>query len=635
MRALALAWIVLLSACGPDAPTDTIDAPIADPPDAMPPECPENDTRCVAGGIFQRCQQGMWSDEETCTGSLVCVSDLGCSQCDPAAGSVCSGQDVVECTEFGTFGAVIMTCGATQDCRNGICVDPCAAAAMDRSYIGCEYWAVDLDNAVEVVAEVPSGFGCDLFGVPGLVGVTMDVCYNPTPPGIFDSTVAGMCDYGADCSAAPAGYQTCTARQVCILDAQHSPFAVVVSNPDSTRSVTVTLENLAGDSQSYAIAPGAVQPIFPQMNGFADQSLEWSAIEDKAYRLTSTRPIVAYQFNPLDNVNVFSNDASLLLPSHTFDTSYYVVTHATLPRRVPIPGETSTHDLLGYATVVASAPGVTTVTVELSADVRGGPNVPDLAGSSTQMFMLDQYQTLNLEADSGDLTGTRITADQPFGLFGGHEATAISQTSPPPCCADHLEDQLFPTSTWGKSYVVGRSQPRTPAVADLVRVIAQTDATAVTFNPATGGGCPLIDAGEICDVFINSDVEITSDQPILVAHYLLSAGGMSQGDPSLSYAVPTEQYRTDYTILVPAQYTSNYITLVAPAAGTVMLDTNDVTGQLVAFGSGSYKTAKISVPAGQHHIVCPSGCGVEVYGYSLSVSYMFAGGLDLRQIVVE
>jgi hypothetical protein len=31
-----------------------------------------------------------------------------------------------------------------------------------------------------------------------------------------------------------------------------------------------------------------------------------------AYRVTSELPVVAYQFNPLENVSVFSNDASLL-----------------------------------------------------------------------------------------------------------------------------------------------------------------------------------------------------------------------------------------------------------------------------------------------------------------------------------
>lgn len=66
-----------------------------------------------------------------------------------------------------------------------------------------------------------------------------------------------------------------------------------------------------------------------------------------------------------------------------------------------------------------------------------------------------------------------------------------------------------------------------------------------------------------------------------------------------------------------------------------MLDATDVTGQLMTFGGGAFKAARIGVAAGQHRIVCPGTCGVEVYGYSLSVSYMFAGGLDLRQIVVE
>ncbi len=28
-------------------------------------------------------------------------------------------------------------------------------------------------------------------------------------------------------------------------------------------------------------------------------------------------------------------------------------------------------------------------------------------------------------------------------------------------------------------------------------------------------------------------------------------------------------------------------------------------------------------------------CGLEVYGYSSAVSYFFAGGLDLEQIVID
>ena len=39
-----------------------------------------------------------------------------------------------------------------------------------------------------------------------------------------------------------------------------------------------------------------------------------TAVTRHAYKVTSDYPIVAYQFNPLDNEMVFSNDASQLLP---------------------------------------------------------------------------------------------------------------------------------------------------------------------------------------------------------------------------------------------------------------------------------------------------------------------------------
>src|SRR5581483_1133411 len=50
-----------------------------------------------------------------------------------------------------------------------------------------------------------------------------------------------------------------------------------------------------------------------------------TCLSSRAYRVTSTYPVIAYQFKPLDNVNVFSNDASLLIPSNSVEGSYRVV----------------------------------------------------------------------------------------------------------------------------------------------------------------------------------------------------------------------------------------------------------------------------------------------------------------------
>jgi len=549
------------------------------------------------------------------------TGDGGPNACSPGT-SVCVGDEVHACNSDGTIGPIISTC-PMNSCSGGTCSDACAAAVANRSYIGCEYWPVDLDNAAEVQGtEFLPGFGCPTPSGGTAPAVSAMVCAN-------GATISGLCDFGGDCSTSPG--TTCGAKNVCLLNAQKSPFAIVVSNPQPT-AVTVTLSNGTGQTAMDTIAPGQVKALFPQMMGFADQSLDHSGIETKAYKLVASAPIVAYQFNPLDNVGVFSNDASLLIPQHAYDVAYTGVTFKTLTRRP------ATNDYNGYLTVVAAGAGTTTVTVSgVKAGVRAGTGVAAIAAGGSQTFTLNQFQTLNLEAvGGGDLTGTQITCSQPCGMFGGHEATVLSQAAQSPCCADHLEDQIFPNSTWGKVYVVARSKPRTTVVPDMIRIVAQHDATTVTFNPAQTGCTAPLGIGQFCDVFISGDVQVSANEPILIAHYLSSNGGtqMDAGDPSLSFAVPTEQYRSQYTLLVPSQYNENYLSIVAPAAGTVTLDNMNVTGMLAAFGDGAFKAGRVPVPAGAHNLVCSDGCGVEVYGWSDAVSYLFAGGLDLEQIVI-
>ncbi|MBK7191914.1 MAG: IgGFc-binding protein [Myxococcales bacterium] len=548
--------------------------------------------------------------------------------CTPGV-NVCVGTEVHACLPDGTVGpsplqnCAPMTCVAGQ-CMTGGGATTCADAEASRSYLGCEYWPVDLDNAVEVNGtEFFPGLGCpDPAGGAGFVpAVSMPVCAQ-------GGVLAGLCDYGMSCADSPGN--TCQTMNICVLNAQKSPFAVVVSNPQPT-AVSVTLTSATGQTATDMVAPGQVKALFPQMMGLADQSLDFSGIEAKAYKLVSSAPIVAYQFNPLDNVGVFSNDASLLIPAHAYDLDYTGVSYKTLVRR-PLK-----NDYNGYVTVVASGPGTTTVMVRPTAGVRAGLNVPAIAAGATQSFTLNQFQTLTLEAvGNGDLTGTAITCSQACGAFGGHEATNLTNQAQSPCCADHLEDQLFPNSTWGKVYVVAHSKTRASPVPDLVRVIAQRPNTTVTFNPPQPGCAAALAAGAYCDVFTSADVEISANEPIQVAHYLLSniQTDTDVGDPSMAFAVPTEQYRSTYTLLVPQQYQENILSIVTPAGSTVRLDGTDISGQLAAFGGGTYKAGRVTVGAGPHTLDCPGTCGVEVYGWSEAVSYMFAGGLDLEQIVI-
>jgi hypothetical protein len=205
---------------------------------------------------------------------------------------------------------------------------------------------------------------------------------------------------------------------------------------------------------------------------------------------------------------------------------------------------------------------------------------------------------------------------------------------------------VFPTSTWGKAFSIARSKARTNE-NDVVRIVASRPNTSVSFVPSPtsvmDGDCTHLDAGDACTVKIMSDTAVSATEPVLVGHLLESSiwnggGGpgspptsVGSGDPSLAMAVPTEQYRKDYTVLVPNAYQQNFLSISASPTGTVTVDGMPVT--LEAAANGAFRAARVQVTAGQHTIECPDRCGVEVYGYSDAVSYMFAGGLDLLPIV--
>jgi hypothetical protein len=614
---------------------------------------PEGSKQC-SGASYQTCTNGTWVDTQDCP--VACDLGLGCVQCQPNE-VYCQSGDVWMCDGSGNPGSMLQACTGYAVCIDGACQDACADAAQNRSYIGCEYWAVDLDNALEVGC-VQTNMGCVAFQqtspgdcsawtvyVPmGLVAETVPTCLRTQGNTTYS---AGLCDPPSN--SCPTGFTCNTTAAMCVLDAQHSPFAIVVSNPQA-HDAHVVVTGPGGETINQTVMAGEVVPIRPQGAGvIPDESVDGTVQAKKAYEITSDLPIVAYQFNPLDNSFVFSNDASLLIPRTAFDTDYYVMSWPTLDRRNPAPGQDPYY---GYLTVVAWQDN-TQITVTPTAAVQASATQTTIAAGTPTTFTLGAFDVLQLEASgTGDLTGTHIvsTNSTSFGVFGGHEAADFGESTPPdsthtrgPCCADHLEEMLFPSSTWGKTFAIARSQQRLDE-PDYIRIMGQMAGTAVTFTPApsamVAGDCTNIGAGEFCDVKIQGDTEISSNNPILIGHLLESTiwqtstgAAVGTGDPSLAIAVPTEQYRTSYTILVPNDYTANYLSISAAATGGVTVDGTAIS--LTAFpGGGTHRAARVPVAAGQHTIQCADGCGVLVYGWSDAVSYMFAGGLDLKQIVI-
>jgi hypothetical protein len=654
---------VALAACGNPSRNDNGNGR----PDAMN-DCPMDGAHRCNGSSYETCTGGQWMSAIDCPS--FCVDTIGCVECVPGE-RFCKDGNVWMCGDDGTAGGEVETCTGINVCAGGTCVDACADAAVNKSYIGCEYWAADLDNAVEVWAAIgePVANGVNMsaslcthvptdaepYGYSGTV-VTTPVCYAVQGNKTY---ARGLCDPPLTLGGAatcPAGW-TCGAQQVCVSDAQHSPFAVVVSNPQA-KDATVTVTGPAGQTITKVVTAGQVQPILMQSGGtIPDQSLDGSSKLKAAYRLTSDLPVVAYQFNPLDNSNVFSNDASLLIPRATFDTDYYALSWPTLNRRTPSPGRNSYY---GYITVIAWQDN-TQITVTPTVAVAASATIAPIAAGAATNFTLNAFEVLQLEAiGAGDLTGTLITSPNmmSFGVFGGHEATAFGESTSPnpmypngPGFADHLEEMIFPASTWGMSFAVSRSKKRTNE-PDVLRIMAQKPGTTLTFTPAPASGtCATLAPGAFCDVKIQEDTEIVASQPVLVGHFLESStwwyvkpngsqGTIGNGDPSMSIEAPTEQFRKEYTILVPAAYAENYDSIAAAATGGVTIqriapNPMSIPVTMANFpGGGTHRAARVPLTEGQYKITCADGCGITVYGYSDGVSYMFAGGLDLKPIVI-
>jgi hypothetical protein len=364
-----------------------------------------------------------------------------------------------------------------------------------------------------------------------------------------------------------------------------------------------------------------------EVDGSAEGSFDsgtHTALTRNAYRVRTDFPVVAYQFNPLENVSVFSNDASLLDPREALDFGVAAVQRSYIvlgwPQTIAITDDPETNfnpadpiNLRAFLTVVGTTEN-TTVRVTPRTTVVPGSGIAETPPGGTIEATLQPFDVLNLETGdfNADFTGTEILADQPVVVFVGSEASDaphFETLADRRCCADHLEDQLAPVRTAGKFFAVPHTPNRGDAVraaganvepipeAEYVRFIATTNAGAVveTTLPSPFDRLELDGLGAFAEVETTTDFLATSSEPVLVAQIMASqqAGSVTRsgfpgGDPSLMMVPPFEQARSDYVFLTPDKYAFDFVTVVAPFGATVLLDGQQIDESLceVAAGDG-------------------------------------------------
>jgi hypothetical protein len=638
---------VLLGSCSFDPAYRDIAAPLTN-------DCELGQGKC-SGTKVMRCEAtaagNRWVVTDNCgEQGLVCAPTfLTCTKCIPNEAS-CDGLTAVLCDENGAAQAVIDTCDAEagEACRTGECVNLCQVASVQQSNVGCEYWAVDLDNA--------------------------------------------MIDFS----------QNAAAQQ----------FAVVVSNvePDVAAQVVIEQDDapVGSPAQTRIVGTATIAPhnldVFKlgprEVDGSEDGTFDTgtgTALTRHAYRITSNVPIVAYQFNPLENAGVFSNDASQLLPVsglNGFAGRAYVV--ASWPQTIalsPIPTQNFGDNLRAFLAIVGTRPN-TKVHIKTKARIiPGGPLPEGLPVNGEADVMLQPFEVLNLETGdfNADFTGSFIDADQPIAVFPGSEASDapfFETIADRFCCADHLEEQGTPVRTVGKSYVLARMPNRTRAVVaaggnlgtvdepEYYRVVATHDGRThvETTLPPPWQSFDLNGEGDFVTITAHQDFKLDADKAVIVTDTQASqqAAGIPTslpgGDPSLVYVAPREQWRADYVLLTPDKYAFDFLVITAPESAHVYVDGTEIGPEMCEVAPADGLTAEergsdkpthlayrcqLSFPVvdptgeapdnvhpgrqndGVHRVQADLPVGVTVYGFDAFVSYAYAGGTQLTEINIK
>ncbi|AWV90873.1 IgGFc-binding protein [Bradymonas sediminis] len=618
--------------------------------------CAPASAECTSVAARRVCNaQGSAWDEETCVSTTRCDPDSGaCVEpvCTPGAFQGCTAEGLQSvCNQSGTR-VVEMICPGDKPCTDGQCEAPECSAGVTRC----------LDRRRLEVCNEAGAF------------VPAEPC--PTGTECFNGTCENLCELNKKVSSY-IGCEYWSADLDNYEEATSQPHAIVVANPNAESSARIELS--AGFSQQILradpsgapydldIGPGEVG-VFAIPTGFDHSGTR--ILENKAIRLTSSVPVIAYQFNPLNNVGVFSNDGSLLIPTNTLGREYRVLSW---------PHRGGSQNIRGFVTIVNSFGNPNRVRVTPSAQVIAGPGVPQIEAGETRVFDLAPGASLNLETSGAeldqaiaqgcltdgdgaptqvtpcpDLTGTQIVADEPVTVFGGHQCANVVRGVDR---CDHIESVLFPTSIWGTHYIGSKFSPRADGATkepDIWRVIAAEDGTVIQTDPPIPNVHQYtLNAGEWRQfeaVAPHANFELVASKPVMLAQYMVGANwlgiprecntGIDQynptgiGDPAMTTAVPRAQFRQDYLVLTPENYERNYINIMVPAGHQVRLDgapVADDAWQPVGTRD-TYEIAQIRVDAGPHYLEADIPFGVVSYGYDCHVSYAYPGGLNLEAL---
>jgi hypothetical protein len=368
----------------------------------------------------------------------------------------------------------------------------------------------------------------------------------------------------------------------------------------------------------------------------------------QAFRISTDRPVAAYQMLPYGSGDAALTSATLMLPTSVWDANYVVVNaytqSALLPAAKPL-----------WA-VVAAEDG-TEVTLDPKVAVEGGANVSAGPAGVPITYNLNRGETIQF-AQSAELTGSPLAANKPVGVFGGASCFNVPVNAN---YCDGAHQQIPPVKALGSAYVAVRYKNRTAAnEAPPWRLVGAVDGTTLSWQPAKPNGAPdTLSLGQVVEFTDAGPFTVRSqdsEHPFYFAAYMTGGDAYeSRGDPEFVNVVPAEQYLDRYVFFTDPTYSETSLVVVRRkqdgafadvdlgCAGTLggwtaIDDEHEYTR--VDLVTGNFQDVG-GCSNGRHEISSPNPIGVTVWGwgseesvdfYTLNVSYAYPAGAAIRPI---
>ena len=515
-------------------------------------------------------------------------------------------------------GQVVETCPDDLACGAGACVEPCAAAAADRSSNGCDFYFQTPRFSHKLTKNCYAAFVVNPSLQPATLSLELEGKALDLSKSTFRTTPGSAELIPHEGPIAPGD-------SVIVFVSDRDPSEPLVVNP------------WLGDTS--VPCPGTVVPAT-----YADKGPSGVGL-GSSFHLSTNVPVATTTIYPFGGAKSYAPSATLVLPVPTWANEHVLVNGWQATDGVPA------------AQIVASEDG-TEVTILPKRNVQNGNGLKGGLAGSPLTYQLSRGQFLQI-AQAEELTGSFITSNKPTTIFGGHSCAEVPERWG---ACDILNQQIPAYQQWGTEYVgVGyRARLGNEHEPVLYRVVAAQDGTLLDYDPAIPAGAPAsLSAGESVifeagtgDAFVVRTQDAA--HPIYLAAYM--TGGQqygSMGDPEFVNVVPARQYLSSYSFYADPTYENTSLVVVrAKTSGVfddVWLECAGVLAGWKPVGTrGQYEWVRVDLQrqAGPGDRFGASVCQVglqrmksngpftaTLWGTATYASYAYPGGMAQRKLV--